>query len=197
MLTLAFQGRMAHISVVRTWQPSSWIPISLRGNQYMRSFELLVQQMFVTQSRILVGLLCITMAKSSGGDRERRLKMSSSISRSVELPILGFLAELIQALVCIDLKTCIVCRRALKSSRQNGLRESRGDFLRPCALTLGFALLSCTSFSKRLSSAAVGLFLLRQNACLSSSQNFLPGLYGFLPLPVAMLIALLRLLQCK
>ena len=161
---------MTHVGVARTWQPSSWIPISLRGNQYMRSFELLVQQMFVTQSRILVGTLCITLAKSSGGDRERRLMMSSSISRSVELPILGFLMELIQALVCIDLKTCIVCRRALKGSRRNGLRESRGDFLRPCALTLGFTLLSCaSSFSKRLSSAAVGLFLLCRNACLGSS----------------------------
>lgn len=123
--------------------------------------------------------------------------MSSGISGSVKLPILGFLTELIRALVCIDLKTCIVCRRVLKGSRENGLRESGGDFLRPCALTLSFALLSCTSFSERLSSAAVGLFLLRQNACLSSSQDFLPGLYGFLPLPVAMFIALLRLLQCK
>jgi len=83
----------------------------------MRSFELLVQQMFVTQSRILVGPLCVTLAKSSGGNRETRLKMSSSISRSVELPILGFLTELIQALVCTDLKTSIVCRRALKGSR--------------------------------------------------------------------------------
>ena len=72
----------------------------------MRSFELLVQRMFVTQSRILVGPLCITLAKSSGGNRERRLMMSSSISGSVELPILGFLTGLIQALVFIDLKTC-------------------------------------------------------------------------------------------